>query len=97
MRAGSDIGYCDSEYRAKHTVDNFCYTKNDIKANVEAMGFELEDVQFFDHGIDLYLVDNKTGIGYDFFNLRYDEYECYIRKDFLKMADEFWNKEELEK
>lgn len=93
MRAGSDIGYCDSD----HPKAPFEWCEEDIKANVEALGFELVDVQLFDHGIDLYLVDKKSGIGYDLYNLLYDEYEYFTRKDFIKMADECHNIEELQK
>ena len=39
MRAGSDIGYCDSD----HPKAPFEWCKEDIKANVEALGFNLDD------------------------------------------------------
>tara|TARA_R100000278_G_scaffold38353_1_gene34013 strand:+ start:2051 stop:2344 length:294 start_codon:yes stop_codon:yes gene_type:complete len=96
MRAGSDIGYCDSDYRANNTVENFVYTENDIKANLESLGFELVDITFCDFTIDLYIKDKKTGKEYDFYDLRYDEYEYFIRKDFLNNYDEIFTKKDLE-
>lgn len=84
MRAGSDIGYCDSDYpRAP-----FDWCEEDIKANVNALGFDLEDVHLGDNKMDLYLTDKETKIGYDYSDLEYHIYETFVRKDFLREYDE---------
>ena len=84
MRAGSDIGYCDSDYpRAP-----FEWCEQDIKANVEALGFTLEDVKLGDHKMDLYLTDKETHTGYDYIDLPYDIYQIFTRKDFLRDYNE---------
>tara|TARA_R100001440_G_scaffold13790_1_gene23756 strand:- start:226 stop:555 length:330 start_codon:yes stop_codon:yes gene_type:complete len=87
MRAGSDIGYCDSDYpRAP-----FEWCEQDIKANVEALGFNLEDVNLGTYKMDLYLTDKDTYVGYDFFNFEYTIYETFTRKDFLREYDEIYS------
>jgi hypothetical protein len=91
MRAGSDIGYCDSDYRENNTVDNFAYTEKDIIANVEALGFNLHDVQLGDKKMDLYLEDKDTYVGYDYLNFEYTIYETFTRKDFLREYDEIYS------
>lgn len=88
MRAGSDIGYCDSDYRENQTISNFIFTEKDIKANIEAMGFDLEDVILGENKMDLYLTDKETAIGYDYINLEYHNYETFTRKDFLREWNE---------
>ena len=62
MRAGSDIGYCDSD----HPKAPFEWCEEDIKANVEALGFNLDDVNLGDNEMDLYLTDKDTQVGYDY-------------------------------
>ena len=47
MRAGSDIGYCDSD----HPKAPFEWCEKDIEANVEALGFELVDVNLGENKI----------------------------------------------
>ena len=88
MRAGSDIGYCDSDYRENQTISNFVFTEKDIKANIEALGFDLEDVILGENKMDLHLTDKETAIGYDYINLEYHNYETFTRKDFLREYDE---------
>ena len=80
MRAGSDIGYCDSDYpRAP-----FEWCEQDIKANVEALGFNLADVILGDNKMDLYLKDSENNVAYDFYDLEYSIYEKFTRRDFLR-------------
>jgi hypothetical protein len=83
MRSGSDIGYCDSDYSRAP----FEWCEQDIKANVEALGFYLEDVNLGEYKMDLYLTDKDTSIAYDYENLEYDTYEILTRKDFLNEYD----------
>jgi len=80
MRAGSDIGYCDSDYSRAP----FVWCEKDIQANVEALGFCLEDVQLGDYKMDLYLIDKDTDVAYDYEDLEYSTYEKCTRTDFLK-------------
>jgi len=87
MRAGSDIGYCDSDYRENNTVDNFAYTEKDIIANVEALGFNVYDVILGQDKMDLYLEDKDTLVYYDYYNFEYLLYETFTRKDFLREYD----------
>ena len=84
MRAGSDIGYCDSD----HPKAPFEWCKEDIKANVEALGFNLDDVNLGDNKMDLYLTDKDTQVGYDYYNLEYKLYENFTAKDFLREYDD---------
>jgi hypothetical protein len=86
MRAGSDIGYCDSD----HPKAPFEWCEKDIKANVEALGFELVDVVLGDYKMDLHLTDIDTKIGYDYYDFEYKFYEKFTRKDFLNEYDEKW-------
>lgn len=84
MRAGSEIGYCDSDYpRAP-----FEWCEQDIKANVEALGFNVADVQLGENKMDLYLEDSDTSVAYDFYDLEYSTYEQFTRRDFLREWDE---------
>jgi hypothetical protein len=83
MRAGSDIGYCDSDYPRT----NFEWCELDIQANIEALGFELEDVHLSDCVMDLYLIDKDTNVAYDYIDLPYHIYETFTRRDFLKEYD----------
>ena len=92
MRAGSDIGYCDSDYPKAP----FEWCEQDIKANVEALGFKLEEVILGDYKMRLYLIDKNTDLAYDFEDLEYDIYETYTRKDFLTEYTKKWYKEDLE-
>ena len=80
MRAGSDIGYCDSD----HPKAPFEWCEKDVKANVEALGFELEDVILGDYKMRLYLIDKDTNVAYDFEDLYYDTYKTFTRRDFLR-------------
>ena len=96
MRAGSDIGYCDSEFK-KDWRTPFNYTEEDIKANVEALGFKLNHVTLCEKVMDLAIVDLQTGIGYDYYDLEYSVYEVWIKNDFLNSYNEMFNKEDLEK
>jgi len=84
MRAGSDIGYCDSD----HPKAPFEWCEKDIKSNVEALGFNLADVKLGDSKMDLYLEDSDNNVAYDFYDLEYSIYETFIRKDFLREWDE---------
>ena len=80
MRAGSDIGYCDSDYQRAP----FQWCEQDIKANVEALGFNLADVILGDNKMDLYLKDSENNVAYDFYDLEYSIYEKFTRRDFLR-------------
>lgn len=84
MRAGSDIGYCDSD----HPKAPFEWCEKDVKANVEALGFELEDVILGDYKMRLYLIDKDTNVAYDYEDLEYTTYETFTRRDFLREYDE---------
>jgi hypothetical protein len=83
MRAGSDIGYCDSD----HPKAPFEWCEQDIKTNVEALGFMLEEVILGDYKMRLYLIDKDTNVAYDYEDLYYDTYETFTRRDFLKEYD----------
>ena len=87
MRAGTDIGYCDSD----HPKAPFEWCKEDIKANVEALGFHLEDVNLGDYKMDLYLIDKETDITYHYDDLDLSSYETFTRKDFLREYDEIFS------
>ena len=84
MRAGSDIGYCDSD----HPKAPFEWCEQDIKANVEALGFNLVGVHLGDYKMQLYLIDKDTDVAYDYEDLEYDTYETFTREDFLRNWDE---------
>ena len=84
MRAGSEIGWCDSD----HPKAPFEWCEQDIKANVEALGFNLADVRLGENKMDLYLEDSDTNVAYDFYDLEYAFYEVFTRKDFLREWDE---------
>ena len=84
MRAGSDIGYCDSEH-PKAPIE---WCEKDIEANLEALGFSLFDVNLGDYKMDLYITDKDTQVGYDYIDLPYGIYEIFTRKDFLRDYDE---------
>jgi hypothetical protein len=83
MRAGSDIGYCDSD----HPKAPFEWCEEDIKANVETLGFDLEDVTLGAYKMDLYLIDKDNSVAYDYIDLEYDTYKVFNRNDFLKEYD----------
>lgn len=86
MRAGSDIGYCDSDYRENNTHSYIC---DDFVNNiVEAAGFDLFDAQLGEKTLDLYITDKETDIDYDYYDLSYDELESYTRKEFLNNYDQ---------
>ena len=86
MRAGSDIGYCDSDYREHNTHS---YISDDFVNNiVEAAGFDLFDAQLGEKTLDLYIIDKETDIEYDYYDLSYDELESYTRKEFLNNYDQ---------
>ena len=84
MRAGSDIGYCDSDYPKAP----FEWCEQDIKANVEALGFKLEEVILGDYKMRLYIIDKDTHVAYDYEDLEYTTYETFTRRDFLREWDE---------
>ena len=95
-RAGSDIGYCDSDYRDTFcSQENYNYTEDDIRTNVEALGFKLNEVQLCESTMELYITDAKTGISYDYYDLEYHIYDVWTRQDFLISYNEKFNKEEL--
>jgi len=83
MRAGSEIGWCDSN----HPKAPFEWCEQDIKANVEALGFNLADVMLGEDKMDLYLEDSDTNVAYDFYDLEYCFYEKFTRNDFLREWD----------
>tara|TARA_R100001086_G_scaffold14069_1_gene7088 strand:+ start:1285 stop:1611 length:327 start_codon:yes stop_codon:yes gene_type:complete len=87
MRAGNDIGYCDSE----HPKAPFEWCEKDIEANLEALGFSLYDVNLSDYKMDLYITDKETNVAYDFYNLEYYFFENFLREDYLKEYDERWS------
>ena len=84
MRAGSDIGYCDSD----HPKAPLELCEEDIKANVEALGFELDSVIIGGNIIELYLTDKDTHVCYDYYDLEQDIYKEFTRKDFLREWDQ---------
>ena len=88
MRAGSDIGYCDSDYRENNTVDNFPYCEEDIIAHLRTLQFFVNAVELREEEMDLYLEDNETRVSYNFYGLEYSYYEEFTRKDFLREYDE---------
>ena len=88
MIAGSDIGYCDSNYRENNTVDIFSYCEKSMRANLEKLGFEVGHIYLKENNLDLHLTDLDTRISYDFEDLDYDTYETFTREDFLREYDE---------
>ncbi len=88
MRAGGDIGYCDSDYRENNTVDNFPYCEEDIIAQLRTKEFFVNAVELREENMDLYLEDNQTLVTYIFYNLEYYLYKEFTRKDFLREYDE---------
>lgn len=80
-RAGSDIGYCDSDYRKNNTVPNLP-SEEDVTKHLESMGFEVEDVRVGDNDLDIYI--NHEGLAYDFIDLDWDCYELFAMDDYLK-------------
>lgn len=91
MRAGDDIGYCDSDYRDGSMLFSHDLSEEIIRGQMSDMGFRLEDVQLGEYMMQLYLCDTDTGVLYDFFDLEIDIYESFTRKDFLKEYDERWS------
>tara|TARA_Y100000114_G_C11655508_1_gene276378 strand:- start:393 stop:707 length:315 start_codon:yes stop_codon:yes gene_type:complete len=88
MRAGTDIGYCDSDYRENNTMNNFPYCEEDIIAHLRKLEFYVNAVELREEKMDLYLEDNETLISYNFYDLEYYLYEEFTRKDFLREYDE---------
>ena len=84
MRAGSDIGYCDSD----QPKAPFEWCEQDIRTNLKAFGFEVGHIYLKDNNFDLYLTDIDTQVGYDFEDLEYTTYEEFTRNDFLKEWDQ---------
>ena len=53
-RAGSDIGYCDSNYRENNTV-SYMPSEEDVTKHLESMGFDVSDVRVGDKDLDIYI------------------------------------------
>tara|TARA_R110001583_G_scaffold35622_7_gene118331 strand:- start:317 stop:661 length:345 start_codon:yes stop_codon:yes gene_type:complete len=89
MRAGSDIGYCDSEYRRNNTNNTYGnISESDVESTVESFGFIMHDANLCEEAIDLYLIDKETEIAYDYFDLSYEDYNRFKRKDYLEYYDQ---------
>lgn len=84
-RAGSDIGYCDSDYRENHTIDPQPTVKEIIKS-LKNYHFEYIDVQAGDQNIDLSF--EYKGVWYAHYDLPYDLYDEFEFIDYIKEANQ---------
>jgi hypothetical protein len=87
-RAGSDIGYCDSDYRANNTADNLPSDK-EVASHLESMGFDVEDVRVGDNDLDIYI--NYEGLAYDLLDLDWDCYETFEKEDYLREYNDVYS------
>ena len=88
MRAGSDIGYCDSNYKNNNTVPNLP-SEEDVTNHLESMGFEVNDIRVGDNDLDIYITYN--GLSYDFVDFDWDCYESFDKVNYLKEYDEVYS------
>ena len=86
MRAGSNIGYCDSEFRNNNTVPNL-RSEEDVTNHLESMGFEVNDIRVGDNDLDIYITYN--GLSYDFVDFDWDCYESFDKDNYLKEYDNY--------
>ena len=69
---------------AKHIKE--CHI--DLESTVESFGFIMHDANLCEEAIDLYLIDKETEIAYDYFDLSYEDYNRFKRKDYLEYYDQ---------
>jgi|TARA_R100000479_G_C6244330_1_gene150012 hypothetical protein len=87
-RAGSDIGYCDSNYRENNTV-SYMPSEEDVTKHLESMGFDVSDVRVGDKDLDIYI--EYEGLAYDLIDLDWDCYESFGIDDYLREYDEVYS------
>jgi len=87
-RAGSDIGYCDSDYRNNNTVSNLP-SEEDVTKHLESIGFHVADVRVGDKDLDIYI--EYDGLAYDLVDLDWDCYESFGMDDYLKEYDDVYS------
>tara|TARA_R100000030_G_scaffold77526_1_gene60442 strand:+ start:446 stop:778 length:333 start_codon:yes stop_codon:yes gene_type:complete len=87
-RAGSDIGYCDSNYRKNNTVD-YLPSEEDVTNHLQSMGFDVADVRVGDKDLDIYI--EYEGLAYDLVDLDWDCYESFGVDDYLREYDEVYS------
>ena len=86
-RAGSDIGYCDSDYRENSSP--MLPSEGDVTNHLVSMGFEVDDLRLGDNDLDIYI--SHKGVGYDFIDLSWDDYETFTFQDYLKGYDNIYS------
>ena len=85
-RAGSDIGYCDSDYRDNNTTDNNP-SSSDIEESFEKSGCTDVMAITSEHYIDE-ISFVYEGIFYRRYDLEYSEYDNTTFQDFMIDCDE---------
>jgi len=86
-RAGSDIGYCDSDHRENGSP--MLSSEADVTKHLVSMGFEVEDVRVGDDDLDIYI--NYEGVAYEFIDLTWDDYDNFSQEDYLKGYDNIYS------
>ena len=86
-RAGSDIGYCDSNHRENGSP--MLQSEGDVTNHLASMGFEVEDVRVGDDDLDIYI--NYGGVAYEFIDLSWDDYNNFSQEDYLKGDDKIYS------
>ena len=87
-RAGSDIGYCDSDYRENNTV-GYTPSEEDVTKHLESMGFDVADVRVGEKDLDIYI--EYEGLAYDLTDLDWDCYKSFGTDDYLTQYDEVYS------
>ena len=84
-RAGSDIGYCDSDYRENNTNRNLP-SDEEVTKHLESIGLQVDDLRLGEEDLDIYFV--HEGICYEIHDLDWDDYECFEKEDYLENYSE---------
>jgi len=84
-RAGSDIGYCDSDWRENNTID-IRPSDSSVENYLSSMGFDNVDVRTGDNDLDISFT--YKGVFYAHYDLDWDSYENFEFVDYLSDADQ---------